>query len=63
MMNGRILPAITSTGRTGVASRFSIVPRSRSRVTASEVMMTIVMVRTTPISPGTMLYCVMPSGL
>ena len=63
MMNGTILPAITSIGRTGVASRFSIVPRSRSRVTESEVMMTIVIVSTTPIKPGTMLYCVIPSGL
>ena len=38
-------------------------PRSRSRVIAKPVIITIVMVNTTPISPGTMLYCVMPSGL
>ncbi len=50
-------------GRTGVASRFSMVPRSRSRVIAIEVIITMVIVSTTPISPGTMLYCVMPSGL
>ena len=54
---------MTSTGRSGVESRFSIVPLSRSRVMASAVMMTIVIVRITPISPGTMLYWVMFSGL
>jgi hypothetical protein len=58
-----ILPSITSSGRTGVASRFSMVPRSRSRVIAMEVIITSVMVSTTPMSPGTMLYWVMPSGL
>ena len=57
------MPSITSSGRTGVASRFSMVPRSRSRVMASEVIITMVMVRITPIRPGTMLYCVTPSGL
>ncbi len=62
-MYGVIFPVITSNGRTGVASRFSIVPRSRSRVIASAVMTTIVIVRTTPMSPGTMLYWVMFSGL
>src|SRR6266853_1966380 len=50
-------------GRTGVASRFSIVPRSRSRVMASEVMITMVMVSIVPTRPGTMLYCVIPSQL
>ena len=40
-----------------------MVPRSRSRVMAMEVIMIIVIVSTTPINPGTMLYCVMPSGL
>ena len=44
-------------------SRFSMVPRSRSRVIARPVIMIIVSVRTTPIRPGTMLYCVMASGL
>ncbi len=43
----------TSIGRTGMDRRFSIVPLSRSRVIASAVIMTIVMVRTTPIRPGT----------
>ena len=62
-MYGPILPTITSSGWTGVASRFSIVPRSTSRVTANAVIMIIVIVRITPISPGTMLYWVMPSGL
>ena len=40
-----------------------MVPRSLSRVMASPVMMTSVMVSTTPMRPGTMLYCVMTSGL
>ena len=60
---GTILPVITSSGLAGVASRFSIVPRSVSRVIASPVISTIVIVRITPISPGTMLYCVIASGL
>ncbi len=60
---GTILPVITSSGFAGVASRFSIVPRSVSRVIASPVISTIVMVRMTPISPGTTLYCVIASGL
>ena len=62
-MKGTILPSITSNGRTGIESRFSIVPRSRSRVTAIAVIMTMVMVRMVPIRPGTMLYSVDPSGL
>ena len=44
-------------------SRFSMVPRSRSRVMASAVIMIIVIVSITPIKPGTMLYWVMFSGL
>ena len=47
-----ILPIRTSTGRVGMESRFSMVPRSRSRVIARPVIMTIVIVRTTPIRPG-----------
>jgi hypothetical protein len=39
------------------------VPRSRSRVIASPVIITSVIVSTTPIRPGTMLYCVFASGL
>ncbi len=58
-----IFPTITSSGRTGIERRFSIVPRSRSRVIASAVIMIIVIVRTTPIRPGTMLYWVIASGL
>ena len=54
---------MTSMGRTGVESRFSIVPRSRSRVMARAVMITIVIVSTTPMRPGTTLYWVMFSGL
>ena len=52
-----------STGDAGSASRFSMVPRSSSRVSASAGIITIVMVRITPSSPGTVLYCEMPSGL
>ena len=44
-----------STGRTGMASRFSIVPRSISRVSASAVISVVVMVRMVPSRPGTML--------
>ncbi len=62
-MYGTILPVITSSGRSGIASRFSIVPRSRSRVMARPVIITSVIVRITPMSPGTMLYCVSDSGL
>ena len=39
-----------------------MVPRSRSRVTAIAVIMTMVMVRMVPIRPGTMLYSVAPRG-
>jgi hypothetical protein len=46
-----------------MASRFSIVPRSISRVSAIAVIITMVICRMTPIRPGTMLYWVMPSGL
>jgi alkyldihydroxyacetonephosphate synthase len=47
----------------GHGSRFSIVPRSISRVRAMPVIITMVICRMTPRRPGTMLYCVMPSGL
>ena len=60
---GAILPIMISIGLIGIESRLSIVPRSISRVTASAVNIIMVMVNTTPSSPGTMLYCVMPSGL
>jgi hypothetical protein len=46
-----------------MASRFSIVPRSVSRVSAIAVIITMVICRMTPSRPGTMLYCDMPSGL
>ena len=62
-MKGTILPSMTSTGRIGMASRFSMVPRSCSRVMARPVIITMVMVSTTPIRPGTMLNWVMPSSL
>ena len=53
-MTGKIVPYILI-GRAGVASRFSKVPRSRSRVIASPVISTIVIVRMVPSRPGTML--------
>ncbi len=62
-MFGAILPIMISSGRVGMASRFSYVPRSRSRVSAIEVISTIVIVRMMPRRPGTMLYWVMISGL
>ncbi|CKY91488.1 Uncharacterised protein [Mycobacterium tuberculosis] len=49
-----IFPSITSTGVIGIASRFSMVPRSISRVTDSAVKISMVMVRIVPTSPGTM---------
>ncbi len=45
---------MTSTGVIGIASRFSIVPRSISRVTDSAVKISMVMVRMVPTRPGTM---------
>ena len=62
-MYGTIFPAMTSNGRTGIANRFSIVPRSRSRVMARPVISTIISVRITPIRPGTMLFWLSASGL
>ena len=52
-----------STGVIGIDRRFSIVPRSISRVTESAVKISIVMVRMVPTSPGTMLSWVNPAGL
>ena len=57
------MPIMISSGLDGIASRFSIVPRSVSRVSAIEVIITMVICRMTPSNPGTMLYCEMPSGL
>ena len=50
-------------GVAGMARRFSIVPRSVSRVSAIEVIITMVICRMTPRRPGTMLYREIPSGL
>ena len=52
-----------SMGRTGIAIRFSIVPRSRSRVIDNVVMKSVDIVSTMQISPGTMLSTVSCSGL
>ena len=52
-----------STGVIGMASRFSMVPRSISRVTESAVKISMVMVRMVPTSPGTMLSWFWPAGL
>ena len=63
MTYGMILPSMISTGVIGIDSRFSIVPRSISRVTESAVKISIVMVRMVPTSPGTILSWVRPAGL
>ena len=52
---GASLPIMTSIGCAGVARRLSIVPRSISRVTARDVIITSVIDRITPSRPGTML--------
>ena len=44
-----------SRGLIGEDNRFSMVPRSRSLVMARPVIITVVMVRITPIRPGTIL--------
>src|SRR5215831_20918735 len=62
-MYGTILAIMTSMGLTGIASRFSIVPRSRSRVIDRVVMINVENVRTMQTSPGTMLRTVSCSGL
>ena len=61
--NGMILASITSSGRTGMASRFSMVPRSRSLVIDSVVMKSVDIISTMHIRPGTMLSTVSCSGL
>jgi hypothetical protein len=58
-----ILPNITSTGLIGIDSRFSMVPRSTSRVTDSAVKISMVMVRMVPTRPGTMLSREEAAGL
>ena len=61
--NGSTLPSVSSHGDTGVAISISRLPRSRSRTSAIAVNMTIVMVRITPTSPGTVLTGARRSGL
>ena len=58
-----ILPSITSIGVIGIDNRFSMVPRSISRVTESAVKISMVMVRMVPTSPGTMFSRDEPVGL
>ncbi len=53
-MYGAILPSISSVFVIGVTMSCSSVPRSRSRTIAIAVTSTIVIVRITPTSPGTM---------
>ena len=60
---GRIFPITSSKGRTGETMSCSRVPRSRSRASAIAVSMTIVIVRMTPMRPGTMYTAVRWSGL
>ena len=60
---GSTLPRVSSHGETGVAISISRLPRSRSRTRAMAVNSTIVMVRITPIRPGTVLIGARRSGL
>ncbi|HYJ08638.1 MAG TPA: hypothetical protein VEX18_06505 [Polyangiaceae bacterium] len=57
------MPNTSSTRRTGETISCSSVPRSRSRAIAIAVSMTIVMVKITPIRPGTTNTAVRSSGL
>ena len=57
------MPAISSQERIGVAISSSRLPRSRSRTIAAAVKITMVMVRITPISAGTICTAVRRSGL
>jgi hypothetical protein len=57
------LPTISSLRDTGVAISSSMLPRSRSRTTATAVNITRVMVRITPIRPGTMFTAERRCGL
>jgi hypothetical protein len=52
-----------STGRIGIESRLSMVPRSISRVTERAVKISMVRVRIVPMRPGTMLSRVSAVGL
>jgi hypothetical protein len=60
---GSTLPMVSSHGDTGVAISISMLPRSRSRTSAMPVNITSVMVRITPISPGTVLSGALRPGL
>ena len=62
-MNGSTLPIINSHGDTGVAISISRLPRSRSRTSAIAVNSTIVIVRITPMRPGTVLIGARRCGL
>ncbi len=62
-MNGSTLPIVSSAGETGVAMRNSRLPRSRSRTIAIAVNSTIVIVRMTPMRPGTVFTGARRSGL
>ena len=58
-----ILPSMISNGVIGIDSRFSIVPRSISRVTESAVKISMVIVNIVPTNPGTILSWVSAAGL
>ena len=60
---GISLPAMSSHERTGVVISSSRLPRSRSRTIAAAVKITMVMLRITPISAGTICTAVRRSGL
>ena len=57
------MPTISSPLDTGVVISNSRLPRSRSRTMAIAVNITMVMVRITPISPGTTLIAEIRRGL
>ncbi|MCY1277213.1 hypothetical protein D9M70_259010 [compost metagenome] len=60
---GSTLPMVSSQGDTGVVMSISMLPRSRSRTRAMAVNSTMVMVRITPTSPGTVFSGARRSGL
>src|SRR5215216_3951693 len=63
MEYGRIFPTTSSHERIGVTINCSIVPRSRSRTMEEAVNNVVMKYRIIPITPGTLKYAAMRSGL
>src|ERR1041385_3876445 len=63
MLYGRIFPTTSSQERIGVTISCSIVPRSRSRTIEEAVNNAVMKNRIMPITPGTLKYAAMRSGL